>query len=36
MFNFRPEFLLLLPMGLSVAFLLWALWHLWLDERRKP
>jgi threonine/homoserine/homoserine lactone efflux protein len=28
--------LLLIPVSLAVAFLLWVLWNMWRDERRRP
>ncbi len=34
--SFQPESLLLIPLGLGVVFMLWVLWNLWLDERRRP
>jgi hypothetical protein len=35
MFNLDPEAFLLVPMALSVAFLVWAFWQLEKDARRK-
>lgn len=35
MLIFQPLALLLIPVTLSVAFLLWVLWHMHKDEHRR-
>jgi hypothetical protein len=35
MLTLEPGFVLAVPAGFGVAFLLWALWNFWRDERRK-
>jgi hypothetical protein len=32
--EFKPESLLLLPAGMAIWFMLWALWHWWKEEKR--
>jgi len=35
MLTFNAGYLLLVPVALSVAFMLWVLWNLHKDEKRK-
>ena len=36
MHDLFASYLLLIPVALSVAFLLWVLWNFHKDEKRKP